>query len=255
MANNATATFAGRSLIWAFVKAAGSPTEPKNIGWGDPVAPLTGSANSDVAMFKPQTEARVAGTSSLTSTSYLADTYQVTGTLTATNAKTITEAGLFDTTTASSFSTITSASQAAAATTITLLATVGPTTGNFYIQVENEVELVTAGQGAATLTVVRGQLGSTSVAHAIGTTVTSGADGLANTNASLGGQTATYANTTAKGGSLFAHADFAGIALANSDSILFTWKDQLTALIATVMSGTVLLQIAGAQSWLGYIAS
>jgi hypothetical protein len=51
---------------------------------------------------------------------------------------------------------------------------------------------------------------------------------LANTNASLGGQTATYANTTAKGGSLFAHADFAGIALNNNDSILFTWKDQLT---------------------------
>jgi hypothetical protein len=94
--------------------------------------------------------------------------------------------------------------------------------------VENEVELVTAGQGGTTLTVVKGQLGSASAAHAIGATVTSGADGLANTNASLGGQTATYANTTAKGGSLFAHADFAGIALNNADSILFTWKDTLT---------------------------
>lgn len=226
MANAATATYAGRSLIWAFVKAAGSPTEPKNIGWG--TGATTGSANQDVALFGPQTEARVAGTSSLTSTSFLADTYQVTGTITATNAKTITEAGLFDTTTAASTSTIASASQAAGATTITLAATIGPASGNFYIQVENEVELVTAGQGGTTLTVVRSQLGSTTAAHAIGATATSGADGLANTNASLGGQTATYANTTAKGGSMFAHADFAGIALANNDSILFTWKDQLT---------------------------
>ncbi len=228
MANAATATYAGRSLIWAFVKAAGSPTEPKNIGWGDPASTLTASANPDVALFKPQTEARVAGTSSLTTTSFLADTYQVTGTLTATNAKTITEAGLFDTTTAHSSSIIATTSQSAAATTITLSATIGPASGNFYIQCENEVELVTSGQGTATLTVVRGQLGSTSAAHAIGATATSGADGLANTNATLGGQTATYANTTAKGGTLFAHADFAGIALANSDSILFTWKDTLT---------------------------
>ena len=159
MANAATATYAGRSLIWAFVKAAGSPTEPKNIGWGDPASTLTASANADVALFKPQTEARVAGTSSLTTTSYLADTYQVTGTITATNAKTITEAGLFDTTTAASTSIIATTSQSAAATTITLSATIGPASGNFYIQVENEVELVTAGQGAATLTVVRGQLG------------------------------------------------------------------------------------------------
>lgn len=226
MANAATATYAGRSLIWAFVKAAGSPTEPKNIGWGD--SSVTGSANSDVALFKPQTETRVAGTSSLVSTSFLADTYQVTGTITATNAKTITEAGLFDTTTAASTTTIASASQSSGATTITLTATIGPASGNFYIQVENEVELVTAGQGGTTMTVTRAQLGSSAAAHAIGANVTSGADGLANTNASLGGQTATYANTTAKGGSLFAHADFAGIALNNSDSILFTWKDQLT---------------------------
>jgi hypothetical protein len=227
MANAATATYAGRSLIWALVKGAGSPTEPKNLGWGD--SAITASANADVALFKPQTEARVAGTSTFITTSQLADTYQVTGTITClVGAKTITECGLFDTTTAASFTTIATSSQAAGATTITLTATVGPTSGNFYIQVENEVELVTAGQGATTMTVTRGALGTTSAAHAVGATVTSGADGLANTNASLGGQTATYANTTAKGGSLFAHADFPGIALAVNDSITFTWKDQLT---------------------------
>jgi hypothetical protein len=226
LANSATATYAGRSLIWAFVKAAGSPTEPKNIGWG--TGATTASANSDVALFGPQTETRVAGTSSLVQTSALADTYQVTGTITATNAKTITEAGLFDTTSAASTTTIATSSQSAAATTITLTATIGPASGNFYIQTENECQLVTAGQGSTTMTVVRAQLGSAAAAHAVGATATSGADGLANTNASLGGQTATYANTTAKGGSLFAHADFAGIALNNNDSVLFTWRDQLT---------------------------
>jgi hypothetical protein len=226
LANSATATYAGRSLIWAFVKAAGSPTEPKNIGWG--TGATTASANSDVALFGPQTETRVAGTSSLVQTSALADTYQVTGTITATNAKTITEAGLFDTTSAASTTTIATSSQSAAATTITLTATIGPASGNFYIQTENECQLVTAGQGSTTMTVVRAQLGSAAAAHAVGATATSGADGLANTNASLGGQTATYANTTAKGGSLFAHADFAGIPLNNNDSVLFTWRDQLT---------------------------
>src|SRR6516164_9673437 len=144
MANSATATYAGRSLIWAFVKSAGSPTEPKNIGWGS--GATTASANPDVALFGPQTETRVAGTSSLVSTSFLADTYQVTGTITATNAKTITEAGLFDTTTAASTSTIATSSQAIAATTITLAATIGPSSNNFYSQVENEVQLVTGGQ-------------------------------------------------------------------------------------------------------------
>ena len=226
MANSATATYPGRSIIWAFVKAAGSPTEPKNIGWG--TGATTASANSDVALFGPQTEARVAGTSSLVQTSFLADTYQVTGTITATNSKTITEAGLFDTTSAASTTTIATSSQSAAATTITLTATIGPASGNFYIQTENECQLVTSGQGSTTMTVVRAQLGSAAAAHAVGATATSGADGLANTNASLGGQTATYANTTAKGGSIFAHADFAGIALNNNDSILFTWRDQLT---------------------------
>jgi hypothetical protein len=227
MANAAVATYAGRSLIWAFVKAAGSPTEPKNIAWGD--STVTASAISDVSLFKPQTEARVAGTSSLIQTTSLADTYQVSGTITCLiGGKTITEAGLFDTTTASSFSTIATSSQASGATTITLAATIGPSSNNFYIQVENEVQLVTGGQNTTTLTVTRAQLGSAAAAHAIGATASSGGDGLAATNASLGSQTATSAQVLAKGGNMFAHADFAGIALSVNDSIAFTWKDQLT---------------------------
>lgn len=227
MANNAVNTWAGKSLIWAFVKAGGSPTEPKNIAWGDPTT--TGSAASDVALFKPQTETRVAGTSTLTTTSFLADTYKVTGTLTCLVAgKTITEAGLFDTTTAASTTTVSTVSQSAAATGITLTATIGPSSLNFYIQVENEVQLVTAGQGTTALTVTRAQLGSTTAVHAVGVVATSGGDGLANANGATSGQTATGATIATKGGNLFAHADFAGIALAVNDSIAFTITDEFT---------------------------
>jgi len=227
MANAATATYAGRSLLWALVKQQNAPTEPKNIAWGD--SAVTASANPDVALFKPQTEARVAGTSTFVTTSFLADTYQVTGTITClVGGKTITEAGLFDTTTAASTTTIATSSQSSGATTITLGAAIGPSSNNFYIQVENEVELVTGGQNTTTMTVTRGQLSSTAAAHAIGAVATSGGDGGAAANASLGGQTATAAQVLAKGGNMFAHADFAGIALSVNDSIAFTWKDQLT---------------------------
>jgi hypothetical protein len=231
MANASTLTYAGRSLLWSLARQADTPTEPKNIAWGDPASTLTGSANADVALFKPQTEARVAGTSTMTSSgaNVLADTYQVTGTITClVGAKTITEAGLFDTTTAASTSTIATSSQSSGATTVTLAATIGPASGNFYIQIENEVELVTGGQGTATLTVTRGALGTSAAAHAVGAQATSGGDGHANSNAGAGGQTATTANVLAKGGNLFAHSDFAGIALAVNDSIAFTWKVQLT---------------------------
>jgi hypothetical protein len=225
MANAATPTFPGRSNLWALAKSVGSPTEFKNIGWGTPT--VTGSANSDVALFTPQTESRVAGTSTFITTSQLADTYQVTGTITClVAAKTITEAGLHDTITLSGTTTIATSSQSNSATTITLAATVGPTSGNFYIQVENECELVTGGQNTTTFTTSRGQLGSTSAAHAIGVAVTCGGDGHAFTNAALGG--ATVDVPASKGGSLCYHADYAGIGLSVNDSILYTWKIQLT---------------------------
>ncbi len=227
MANQATATYSGRSLLWALVKQQNAPTEPKNIAWGD--SGVTASANPDVALFKPQTEARVAGTSTFVTTGFLADTYQVTGSITClVGTKTITEAGLFDTTTAASFSVIATASQSAAALTVSTTAVVGPTSGNFYIQIENEVELVTSGQNTTTLTVTRSQLSSTTAAHAIGATVSMGGDGGANVNAALGGQTSTALQILQKGGNMFAHADYAGIPLAVNDSIAYTWKDQLT---------------------------
>jgi hypothetical protein len=225
MANASVSTFPGRSLIWALVRNVNTPTEPKNIGWGD--STVTASANTNVALFKPQTESRVAGTSTMTSTSQLADTYQVTGTITCLVAtKTITEAGLHDTITLSGTTTIATSSQTAGATTITLTGTIGPGSSNFYIQTENETQLVTGGQGTATFTVTRGALGSASAAHAIGVPVTVGGDGGAHANATIGGQTATV--NAAAGGSMAYHSDFAGVGLAINDSIAFTWTVQLT---------------------------
>lgn len=224
MANAAVATYSGRSLLWGRVRGLG--TEPKNVKWG--TGSVTGSANPDVALFTPATEVGVAGTSTMVSTTQLADTYQVVGTLTCLVAgKVITEAVLSDTITLPGTTTIASASQASGAGTLTVTSGAALiTSGNFYIQIENEVELVTGGQNTNTLTVTRGQLGSAAAAHAIGVSVTVGGDGGANANAGIGGQTATVG--AAQGGNIFTHADFGAITLAVNDSITFTWKDQLT---------------------------
>lgn len=224
MANAATATFSGRSLLWARFRGIG--TEGKNIGWGTGGG-FTGSANANVNLFTPATEARTAGTSTMISTSFLADTYQDVGSIVCAGSnKTITEAGLFDTTTLSPTTTI-SNSLTTATTAITIGSGTGlPGSGNYYVQVANETMLVTGGQGSTTLTVTRAQLGSSAGTQASGTAWTLGGDGGANANAGVGGQTATVAASA--GGNMFAHADFAGIGLNVNDSISFTWTDQLT---------------------------
>lgn len=224
MANAAVATFSGRSLIWGRMK--GLMSEGKNIGWGTgAISPVTGAANPNVNLFVPATEARTAGTSSLISTTQLADTYLVVGSITcATGAKTITEVGLFDTTTLSTTTTL-AASLTASATTATFGANPGPTTGNYYVQTGLETILVT-GANSTTLTVARGAIGSTSAIQASGTVVTIGGDGGAFANGAVGGQTATVGASV--GGDMFIHADFAGVALNVSDSISFSISDTLT---------------------------
>ncbi len=225
MANVATATFAGRSLLWSRMQGTG--TAPKYIKWGDSL--VTASANSDVALFRPQTEAPATGTNTVVSTVQLADTWQVTGTLTCLVAtKTISEMVLSDTPTLSGTTTI--AGTLATVGTVTLTVGAGanlPTSGNFYAQIENEVVLVTGGQNTQTLTVSRSQFGSATATHAIGVPVTFGGDGGA-TAFGIGGQTTSAALVGSFGGSAFCHADFIGIGLAVNDSILFTVKDTLT---------------------------
>lgn len=227
MANLATATFSGRSLIWGRMK--GLMSEGKNIGWGTGTA--TGSTNANVNLFGPATEARTAGTSSLISTTQLADTYQVVGSITcAVGAKTITEVGLFDTTTLSTTTTL-AASLTASATSATFGANPGPTTGNYYVQLGTpalasaETILVT-GANSTTLTISRGALGSTSAIQTSGSAATIGGDGGAFANGAVGGQTATV--SAALGGNMFIHADYAGVALNVADSISYTISDTLT---------------------------
>jgi hypothetical protein len=222
MANESVATFSGRSIIWSRMK--GDGTEAKNIGWG--IATVTSSQNANVNLFGPATEARTAGTSSLVSTTQLADTYQVVGSITcAVAAKTITEVGLFDTTTLSTTTTL-AASLTASATTATFGANPGPNSGgNYYVQVNNETILVTAAN-STTLTISRGALGSTSAIQASGSVATIGGDGGAYANGGVGGST--YAVPASLGGSMFIHADFAGVALNAGDSISFTISDTLT---------------------------
>jgi len=244
MSNNSVATYSGRSIIWNRMK--GNGTEWNNIGWG--TSTTTASAISDVNLFAPATETRVAGTSTLTTTTQLGDTYKNTGTLTClVGAKTITEAGLFDTTTLSPTTTL-AVSITNAVTSISLGAASGIASNNYYRQMGNEVMLVTGGQNTVIETVTRGVLGSTSAAFAVSTATTVGGDGGAGTGGATSGQTATI--NAAKGGNMGAHADYAGISLSVNDSILYTWTDQLTALIlfafSAAMLGTFLGFVAGA---------
>lgn len=221
MANATVATYPGRGIIWNRLK--GSGTEPLNIGWGNPATTVTASTAPNVNLFAPQTETRAVGASTIVTTTQLGDTYKVIGTLVClVGAKTITEAGLFDTTTLSSTSSL-SASITASATSMTLAANIGPTTGAYYAQINNETILVT-GANSTTLTISRGALGSTAAIQAVSSIATSGGDGGA--GGWTTGQTATFG--ASQGGNMFIHADFAGIALSVNDSISFTFSDTLT---------------------------
>lgn len=185
-------------------------TEPKFLAWGLNPAALT-AANTDVAEFAEAPEARTSGTSSLVTTTTTNDTYQVTGTQTATATRVIQEAALFDSATQPAQATVAAGGVVGSAVATTLNSTATFTPGNSnYIQIRTEVMLVTAGSGTTALTVTRGQNGSTAISTiAIADVVTPG---------NPPGQTGVT------GGDLFCHADFAAINLNNGDSITWTWK-------------------------------
>jgi hypothetical protein len=91
-----------------------------------------------------------------------------------------------------------------------------PGSGNYYVQIDNEVIEVTGGQGTTTWTIVRGQNGSTGAIHNQNEAVTFGNI--------PGAGTANPSN-----GDLFAHAGFIALALNNGDSIQFTWQVGVTS--------------------------
>lgn len=79
------------------IGATPSQAEPKYIGWG------TGAGTAAVGnttLFTEAAEARVAGTASQVTTTLTNDTYQLVGTLTSASGQTITNAGVFDASTA-----------------------------------------------------------------------------------------------------------------------------------------------------------
>lgn len=190
-----------------------SPTqaEPKILCWGlDPADAYT-AANTDVALFTEAPEARVTGTSSQVTTTTTNDTYQVTGTMTASATRAITEASLADSTTQPAAAAVAAGGVvgSSSSTTLNTSATFTPGNNN-YIQIRTEVMQVTAGSGSTALTVVRAQNGSSAIATIAAT------DNVAPGNPP--GQTGIT------GGTLLAKADFAVINLNTSDSVAFTWK-------------------------------
>ena len=84
----------GKAIVTNRIK--GSGTEPLNIAWGTGAGT---TAAADTTLFT-ETGTRVAGTSTQQTTTTASDTYQVVGTQTASGSLTITNAGLFDASTA-----------------------------------------------------------------------------------------------------------------------------------------------------------
>ena len=85
----------GKALMTSRMKGLG--TEPTFVAWGTGAGT---AAAADTTLFTESAEARVSGTSSQATTTTTNDTYQVVGTITASAGRTITNAGLFDASTA-----------------------------------------------------------------------------------------------------------------------------------------------------------
>jgi len=94
MATNVFAN-AGKAIVTNRLR--GSGTEPLYVAWGTGAGT---SAQTDTTLFTESSEARVAGASSQVTVGTTNDTYQVVGTMVAGGARTITNAGLFDASTA-----------------------------------------------------------------------------------------------------------------------------------------------------------
>lgn len=202
----------GREVIVGRMQGS-TPTqaEPLNVGWGTNPATLT-AANTDVAPFTEASEARVAGTSSTQTTTTTNDTYQVVGTQTASGGKTIAEAFLSD---SSSKPTGVDAVQASSGVigsnsgTTVIVATGANFSVNQYIQIRTEVLKITS-ISTNTLTVTRAQNGSTAIST------------IAQNDVVTAGNPPGVTNVT--NGTLFTHADFAGLVLSSGDSVQQTWS-------------------------------
>lgn len=222
MTNTVLLTSTGRNILLDRFRNLGGttyPNEPKVIGWGTggiAGGPFT-AATTDVGMFNEAPEARVTGTSSITTTTTTNDTYQVTGTITCTQSggETIAEMLLADSATKPAVNTVAAGGVAGSSSATTLNTGSAFTPGtNSYVQVRTEVLEVTAGSGTSALTVTRAANNSAAISSiAVGDVVTAG-------NAP--------GSTVVANGDMFLHASFSGIGLSLSDSVAFTCTVQLT---------------------------
>lgn len=191
-----------------------SQAEPKYLGMGLNPNTLTAAIN-DIAQFQESPESRTTGSLSQITTTYPNDTLQLTGTQTATAARAIQEAGVYDSATQPATNTVAAGGVVGSAGATALNTTTAFSPGNNnYIQIRNEAMQVSAGSGSAALTVVRAQNGTTGITTiAVGDVITPG---------NIPGV------SSIAGGSLFAHADFTVQNLNNGDSITWTWKFQFS---------------------------
>lgn len=91
-------TTVGKGVINNRIKGAG--TEPNYLAAGVGATSSGRTASVTDTALSSEVQSRVAGTSSIVTTSVSNDTYQVVGTITATASRAIDEAGLFDASTA-----------------------------------------------------------------------------------------------------------------------------------------------------------
>lgn len=161
---------------------------------------------TDQALFTEATGSgagRAAGTASQVTTSVTNDTTQLVHTWNFTGSFAITEEGIFDGTTAP-VQTTTTQSRINTDTTVTVTSGTG-FVNNDFVQWEQEIIQVTSGGGTTTLTISRGQQGTTAASHASGTTLN---------------------DITANATKMLAHQGFSVINVANGDSLQVTHKYQ-----------------------------
>lgn len=217
MANVITRT--GKSLLSSRVK--GESTEPNVVAWGTNPAEVT-AANTDIALFTEAPENRVSGTSSLATTTFTNDTYQVIGTQTASAERKIREVALTNSTTKPFSTTVEAGSGVIGSNSSTELKTAANYTpaNKTYVQIRGEVLKVESGEGTKNLTVARAANGSTaSSAIASSDVVTLG---------NIPGPYSTGTTAPTTGATLFTHSDLSVVSLNSGDSIQWTWTVQFS---------------------------
>jgi hypothetical protein len=210
MATVAVLTATGRNEVTTAMQA--GTVVGKVVAWGLNPSTITATA-PDIGLYKESSEARTTGTASIVTTTTTNDTYQVTGTITASAGETIAEMGLFDSTTKPASTTWATAPTSTSGTTGTLTSGTGFASGAYAIDQDGEVMLLGTVSGTSVTVITRAANGSTAQTSANGNEITVGQI--------PGGSAVT-------GGACLMHASFTGLALNSGDSIAFTAQIKFT---------------------------